>query len=191
MGTELNNMTDFELLTLYKADNNAEALMLLFSRYQPLISARIRHFNFFGNDVEDLCQECMIGLYSAVLSYKPPKSSFATFSRLCIDRMLIAALRKRNRAQAIPGDAIVELPESENLSISGESDDPQMVLERLDDFENLKARAAKELSKFEYSVLNLMFGGMSYKEAADVLGASEKAIDNAVQRIRRKFSKIL
>ena len=187
---KMNNMTDFELLTLYKADNNNEALMLLFSRYQPMIIARIRHFDFPANDVEDLCQECMIGLYSAIISYEPSKSSFSTFSRLCIDRMLISALRSRNRASAVPEDAKGSLEDNEHLVSENSETDPQLILERLDSFEGLKDKAQKELSSLEYSVLIKIFGGMTYKEVAKAMKLSEKAVDNAVQRIRRKFSKL-
>ncbi len=190
-GAKLNSMADNELLTLYKGDANDEALMLLFARYQPMIAARIRHFNFASADVEDLCQECMIGLYSAILSYEPAKSSFSTFSRICIDRMLIAALRSRNRAIEVPSDAKASLDEIENLISSNGESDPQLLFERLDSFEGLKQKANEELSKLEFSVLNYVFSGMSYKETAEALKISEKAVDNAVQRIRRKFSKIL
>ena len=187
---ELNSMTDFELLMLYKADDNGEALMLLFSRYQPLIQNRIRHFNFFGNDLEDLCQECMIGLYSAIMSYEPSKASFSTFARLCIDRMLISELRRRNRANVIPDDALVRFDGEQEMFLAEAGVDPQIIFERLDSFENLKDKVKGMLSKMEYTVLFYAVSGMSYKEIADKLSVSLKSVDNAIQRIRKKLSDI-
>ena len=37
----------------------------------------------------------------------------------------------------------------------------------------------------------LMFDGFSYRSIAEKLGREEKAVDNAVQRIRRKLARII
>ena len=47
----------------------------------------------------------------------------------------------------------------------------------------------KLLSKYEMDVLKLYLRGLSYVEIASELGKTEKSIDNAVQRIRKKFAK--
>ena len=44
------------------------------------------------------------------------------------------------------------------------------------------------LSKLEAEVLGLYLKGLSYREIASRLGSSEKSVDNAVQRIRRKLA---
>ena len=46
------------------------------------------------------------------------------------------------------------------------------------------------LSKMEKKVLDLFLQGLDYKEIAEKLSISEKAADNALQRIRRKASAI-
>lgn len=181
-------MADFELLSLYKTDNNLEALALLFSRYQTLILSRIRRFGFSTADTEDLLQECMIGLYGAINVFEPQKSSFQTFSRLCIDRMLISVLRKKNKASAIPENELIEY-EDESDVLSNINNDPQLILERLDNFEELVQKVRSVLSKLEFSVLVRVFNGMSYREISEDLGIPQKSVNNAVQRIRKKFSK--
>ena len=45
------------------------------------------------------------------------------------------------------------------------------------------------LSKMEKQVLSLFLEGLSYREIAEKLGKDSKAIDNAVQRIRRKLAR--
>lgn len=182
---EFKDITDSELLMLYKLEKNNEALSILFSRYQSLILYRIRHFGFKAEEFEDLAQECMIGLYRAILAYKPDKSSFKIFSQLCIDRMLISILRKRNSVSSVPVDAFDEYDEN----IYEGNSNPQVILEELDDFENLLKSTKKVLSKFEYEVLMNSFRGLSYQEIAEKMGTTAKSIDNAIQRIRKKFSK--
>ena len=53
---EFKDITDSELLMLYKLEKNNEALSILFSRYQSLILYRIRHFGFKAEEFEDLAQ---------------------------------------------------------------------------------------------------------------------------------------
>lgn len=59
-------------------------------------------------------------------------------------------------------------------------------LELIEDSTNL-GEYYKLLSKLEMRVLQLMVEGFNYKEIASVLDHSNKTIDNAIQRIRRKF----
>ena len=184
---EFKDITDAELLTLYKVDNNSEALSILLSKYQPLILFRIRHFGFKMEEYEDLMQECMIGLYRAILAYQPSKSSFRAFSQLCIDRMLISIIRSRNSSQKMPVDAIAEY--DENVHLIGAENSPEKILEEFDDFENLLQSIEKILSKFEYAVLINSFRGLSYSEIAEKLNTTVKSVDNAIQRVRKKFSK--
>ena len=49
----------------------------------------------------------------------------------------------------------------------------------------------RRLSSFEQEVLQLYLDGFSYRTMAQMTGRDEKAIDNAVQRIRRKLARIL
>jgi RNA polymerase sporulation-specific sigma factor len=46
------------------------------------------------------------------------------------------------------------------------------------------------LSKLETQVLGLYLDGLSYQEMASVLKRDVKAVDNAVQRIRKKLANL-
>ena len=62
-----------------------------------------------------------------------------------------------------------------------------MVLAR-ESKEELKTLFAQRLSPLEKRVLDLFLDGLSYRNIAQVLQKDEKAVDNAVQRIRRKLA---
>ena len=47
------------------------------------------------------------------------------------------------------------------------------------------------MSKLEWNVLSLYLDGKSYVEIAKIVKKSEKSIDNALQRIKRKVAKFL
>ncbi len=46
---------------------------------------------------------------------------------------------------------------------------------------------ADALSPFESQVLRLYTNGRSYQDIADTLGRHTKAVDNALQRVKRKM----
>ena len=181
---------DNELISLYLSDENREALSILLSKYKPLIVSRINYFGFKKDEAEDIMQECMLGLFTALSSYNPQKSSFNTFARVCIDRMLISILRSKNALKSIPDGAFVSLDENLPQGIDSNISSPETIFERMDSFHTLNSKVKKVLSGLEYNVLLNVFGGLSYSEIAKALGVSVKSVDNAVQRIRKKVNKI-
>ena len=56
---------------------------------------------------------------------------------------------------------------------------------------SLREKMSKNLSKLEWNVLSLYLDGKSYVEIAKIVKKSEKSIDNALQRIKRKVAKFL
>lgn len=181
---------DNELISLYLSDENREALSILLSKYNPIIVSRINYFGFNKDESEDIMQECMLGIFTALPSYNPQKSSFNTFARVCIDRMLISILRSKNALKSIPEGAFVSLDESLPQGIDSNISSPETIFERMDSFHTLNSKVKKVLSGLEYNVLLNVFGGLSYSEIAKALGVSVKSVDNAVQRIRKKVNKI-
>ncbi len=179
--------SDEELVKLIRYDNNNEALNILLSLYKPFIINKIRGFNFSDCDFEDVYQECVIGLYRIIFDYIPEKSSFRTFASLCINRILISLMRSKYNKGNIPQEAIVDLDES---VIDSDYDTPEVILERYDNYEGLVSRMRNQLSSREYKVLMQLAEGLSYLEIAGALSISPKAVDNAIQRIRKKFSNL-
>lgn len=57
--------------------------------------------------------------------------------------------------------------------------------------EQLYLSLVNMLSKYERSVLTYYLEGLSYKEIAKLTGKGDKAVDNAIQRIRRKTAQML
>lgn len=182
------NLTDNELIALFKQDNNTLALGKLIESYKPFIISRITYYGFPETEREDLLQECLIGLCTAVTSYKSDKASFFTFLRVCIDRMLITQLRKRNNQSNVLYENIAEL--EENIGFVDESNNPQHILEQLENLEQLHSKIKNILSDMEYSVFLCILRGDTYSVIAKKTGKNVKSVDNAVQRIRTKLSNI-
>ena len=78
--------SDLELHAMYLS-GDADAGNELVLRYRRLVKICIRPYFLAGGDSEDLLQEGMIGLLSAIREYDPDGgSSFRSFAELCIRR---------------------------------------------------------------------------------------------------------
>ena len=187
------SMTDEELLALASAgDLQAEETMI--RRYSRVVRTLARPFFLTGGDQEDLLQEGMLGFLSALRSYDAGKNaSFRTFAMLCIRRRLISAVRESTGTQNVSLDDCLSLESSLFDELSSRNDNMRGPEELLIDREEAQRRyqsLLQRLSEFEQSVLRCFLRGMSYREIAKTTKSSEKAVDNAVQRIRRKFQKL-
>ena len=61
-----------------------------------------------------------------------------------------------------------------------------MLIDR-ENLEGLRARINQSLSKMEQEVLFLYLNGCTYQEIAHKQAVSVKAVDNAIQRVRKKL----
>ena len=190
------SLSDLELHTLYLSGDMAagDALVL---RYRRLVKVCIRPYFLAGGDSEDLLQEGMIGLLSAIREYDPNSaSSFHSFAELCISRRVISAARSAARRKHAPlndGLSLEQIQSGESRQMLESVCVPSaedLVLEktRTEDF---VAASSRFLSDFEADILMDYLDGLSYGEMALRRGRSEKSIDNAVQRIRKKLARHL
>lgn len=183
---------DEKLAALAQQKDDA-AYALLISRYVSLVKSRA--FGYRDSDVEpeDLAQEGMIGLMMAIRSYRSGLgASFRTYAGLCIDRAIISAVRATMRAKAIPSASMVPIEHLEESGYSlpaGLQDDPEAAVLAAEERNRLQERFAHLLSKLELDALLLYLGGCSYEEIARRLDSTPKAIDNALQRVRRKLKR--
>jgi len=150
----------------------------LIQDYLPLVRHLVYRCRCDALESEDLLQEGLIGLFNAVLAYDAARgASFSTFAYRCVQNRLRSAV-----AAAVSGAPTY--PEREIPSAAG---DPQDILQARENLRAWEARAQECLSEREKRVLRLYLGGNSYREIAGRLETSEKSVDNAMQRVRRKM----
>jgi len=192
---------DEDLLNLIHYGNE-EALNFLIKKYQGNVQAQASTYFLRGADKEDLIQEGMIGLYKAIRNFKGDKmSSFKTFAELCIKRQMFTAVKTAARQKHEPLNAYVSLykPLSNQestymlLDMIAERNitNPELLLIDQEEFEEKKQKIAELLSKLEQRVWALYINDYSYTEISKLLSVSEKSIDNAIQRIKRKVGRYL
>lgn len=178
--------TDIELLYEIK-ENTFGSIEELIERYRSTVEVIAMKYINSPLEKDDLVQEGMIGLLAAINSYKQNKgASFKTYATICINNSVQDALKKFSRLKDIPQDSIVEYTDDiieENTALSAE--DEFLAKESVS---TLTEILYEGLSSFENQVLRLHIVGNSYNDIAEKLEKNPKAIDNAIQRIRKKLN---
>ena len=181
-------------------DGDKAVVDFLMDKYKYLVRGQAGNMYLLGADHEDLLQEGMIGLFKAVRDYDPGRdASFQTFAKLCISRQIFTAIEASNRHKHAPlnsytslsGEDSAQYKEArERLIRMTAIESPEATLIDKENMAQLEARLREELSPLEKQVLDLYFIGMSTREIAAILGRTEKATDNALQRLKGKMRKI-
>lgn len=199
MYNNLEHLTDEELIELSKNGDSTVTTYIL-ERYRNFVRAKSRTYFLIGADREDIIQEGMIGLYKAIRDYRNDSgSSFRSFADLCITRQIITAIKTATRQKHIPLNSYISLnrpayeDEGENTLletvIEKHRSDPEEIMINKERFRLLEEKLIESLSKYESKVLSRYISGCSYAEIAKDLDKTEKSIDNAVQRIKKKIEK--
>ena len=190
-------MTDEVLAGLAQAGDR-EAEDILIRRYVEMIRGKAHLYFIVGADSEDVIQEGMIGLFKAIHDYSGNReATFKTFAELCINRQILTAVKTASRLKHQPLNDSVSLstPVDETgggtleESLGGDmASNPEAVF-----MENtlsllLTDENSTLFSSMERRVLKEYLAGKKYPEIAKLLGKSYKAVDNAMQRIRKKIN---
>ncbi len=175
---------DTDLLHLAQ-QGNYDALLSLLTKYIPLVKARSSVFVQDPTEFEDFFQEGMVALFGAIRSFKQESGTFSSFAKICVDNALISHLRAIQKKSSIPADKL--LPLNDFLQPVSADADPQDIFIAKEAVQTRKKTLVTQLSDREYEILSHYLNGESYQTIAHTLNISEKSVDNAIQRIRRKL----
>ena len=195
-----NDLSDEQLQSLAKS-GSLDAEEELIKRYSIVVKARARACFLVGGESEDLIQEGMIGLVSAIRNYSPDGgASFKTYAELCIKRRLYSAIRASYSKKNVSIDDCLSLEspffdenQADTLNdlhhaFQRGPEDEIIDRENTNDFwENFLSC----LSKLEAEILGFYLKGLSYQEIASEVNRPVKSIDNAVQRVRKKLTQFI
>lgn len=195
---------DDELIKFFR-NGDELALDILFKNYKGFIYYICNKYYLKDGEKEDLFQEATIGFFEAVRDYQPScGKKFRNFAFLCVTRELDSCIKKSNRKKhqilndAIPIYSFSEY-EEERLGITPNiycdkvledtSQNPEEMIIEKESIRELLKKINAMLSDLERQVLKLRIKGLSYKEITKILNLQTKAVDNAIQRIRKKIDK--
>jgi RNA polymerase sporulation-specific sigma factor len=194
-------LPDADVVALAQHKHGGDAAEYLLYKYRNLVRSKVKSYFLVGAEREDLLQVGMIGLWQAIVDFKPAKAtSFPAFAKVCIHRHIITAIKAATRQKQIPLNTSLslEVPSEDDNSDWNMSDilhtdeaaDPEELVLRREDSKLLHEILHRLLSDFEWRVLAGYQLGKSYREIANELRCKTKSVDNALARIKRKVSSV-
>ena len=165
-----------ELITMAKSGDKLafEKLLLCYTNYVGYIVDTICWS--LGEYREDLMQEGFMALFRAVRTYDGSSSSFSTYAFQCIKNSVITAKRKLERETVSTEMEDIGAPSAEETVLDSES--TRLLYEKM----------IERLSKSEREIMELYIDGMRSTEIAKLLGKTNKSVDNALSRAKRKLA---
>src|SRR3954469_21811540 len=187
-------------LALRARNGDHAARDALIRRYNGFVRMKASSYFIAGGEPEDLVQEGLIGLCKAVRDFRPDKeTSFRSFAELCVTRQIITAIKTATRFKHSPLNTYVSFSQTP-AGKDHDSDctlgdalpgshvhDPAVAVISTDELKSLVFCLGTGLSPLEADALRMYLEGSSYEEMAEVLDCDTKAIDNALQRVKRKI----
>ena len=148
--------------------------------YEALIETMAQSFyeSCSNIDKDDLRQEARMALYRAAVKFSLDQDgvTFGLYAKICIRNKLISVRRKHTTQSKLKSKR-----NAEEVQIASEGT-PSFARRSF-----LTEEVNALLSPFEQKVFALYAQKCSYSEIARSLDRSEKSIDNAIYRIKRKL----
>ena len=185
--------TDEELCSrAAQGDSRAESELV--RRHGQLVRACARPLFLVGGDAEDLIQEGMLGLLTAIRGFDPGRdTAFRTYAEICIRSRLITAIREAQGGKHAPLNQSISfeppLFDGTYAHLFSSDESPEDVIIGREEMKERLTALRGQLSDFEAQILPPYLNGLSCGEIAKRVGRPQKSVDNAVQRIRRKVAR--
>ena len=184
-----------------QGDENA--LAALIARMMPAIRSGAAACTAPGLDFEDAVQEGLIGLFHAVRGFDAASGeTFTAYAAASIRPAQQDARKAALRKKHAPLNSYISFysgsyPEEEkermllDTMATVRTESPEDAFISKESTERILGSIETLLTPLEKQVLELFMDGYSYQQIAAVLGRSTKAVDNALQRIKRKLERNL
>ena len=180
----------YKLIDLVIA-GDSDSFSELVELYNPMLKKILNSYTteeMSKEDVEDLGQEALIAFYRAIINFDKERHDveFGLYAKICVTNSMIslkrAAAKKSN--ESLVGDEEIN-------SITDPDGEVSKFFEMRESERELGEQIEKTLSVYENEVWSFYVNGYSTKEIAVKLNSSEKSIDNAIFRIRKKLKTLL
>lgn len=196
--TDYTAFAEEDVVLMAQAGDEAASEYII-SKYRTLAKTKSHIYFIAGGDPDDVIQEGMIGIFKAIRDFDPGRDAgFRTFAELCINRQIVTAIKAANRQKykilnesvsidyrepGSDGDDAGSLSDSMK---SGEDTNPESMTLMREVVSYLKANGENIFSPMENLVWNETLKGKTYMEIAREYGKTPKAVDNALQRVKKK-----
>ena len=176
------DMTEEQLVSSFRGGDKAAGEELLI-RYKYKVLSIARGFFLVGGDTDDLVQEGMCGLYSAMTSFEGD-SGFAAYAYACIKNRIVDAIKKagNEKNSALNNSSPITEADEKSGYISPEE---MLIYGENEDETANKMRSV--LSDIEFKVIRMYVDCAPMAEIVSSLNITYKQADNALMRAKNKL----
>lgn len=178
-------LTDEQLISQFRSGDGDSCEELLI-RYKYKVLAIARGYFLSDCDTEDLVQEGMFGLYSAIMAFNG-EGSFAPFAYACIRNRILDAFK--HTQGNVPALVLQSFSEEDEGGVSL-AFSPEDALINSEEIKELNELMKSSLSKLELKAIEMYVEGATMNEIALALKITYKQLDNALSRAKRKLKDI-
>lgn len=193
------SMNDLQIIDGIK-NGDLDGIVYLYLKYQAQIKALSKKYFLENEEPDDLFQIASIGFIKSIASFKPDYNvPFITYSKRCMNNIIIDYIRKstsiKNTATYKHESIYNVLNEDEGIYLvdmlqDDNSPDPERLLLEKEAYEMFNMMCeSMNLSNIEKRIILLKSQDKKQKEIASELCMDIRSVDNALQRIKRRFSK--
>jgi RNA polymerase sporulation-specific sigma factor len=190
MGNDSNSAAIIRLISEFR-NGDENAFLELFLKYKPLIESSVASIisdEQYGIYAEDLFQEAAMVFCNSVMTYdiEQQEVEFGLYAKICISNALISQVRRlrRIRAERFSDTSDKEL-------FAHDSEDPAVRILEQERLRSLYSVIRGSLSRLEYDIWQMYVSGRTAKQIGTLIGKDEKAVNNAIYRIRKKLRALL
>ena len=174
-------------LVLSAQAGSREAYLALAAKYRPLLESSVARFGLSemsDQERRDLREEAERVFLGAISSFDTEQDAvdFGLYAKICLRTGLVSEWRHLRVRRRTP-----ILPISEEFSDVLTTPDPAEQMMEDERFSQLCRRVRGYLSEFENRVWWQYVTGVSVADIAAGLGCDERAVHNAIYRIRKKL----
>ena len=173
------------LLPMIRRGSNA-AFLRLSELYAPLLEREVARYaaSLPPADLDDLRQSASVSLYRAALAFHGDRGvTFGLFAKICIVNGIADSLRYiRGKGTMLSMEYLDEREQPD-----GDEPNPQSLLLDKEQVWETRRQIKAMLSPLEYEIFEMYISGFSYAEIASRIGKSQKSVDNALCRIKKKL----
>lgn len=187
-------LNDNELIYMIN-ESNENAYECLYNKYKNVIyKISLKYINkasLYGLDINDLVLEGYLAFDTAIKNYKDLKnnSKFYSFLYSCVEHNIQNIIRNNAvKKHSVLNDAVKYEQNYELIKNIKDTQianiDEQLILNQ--DSKHKYNIIMKKLSSIEQEVFKLKYKNYTTKEIAIIIGKNIKAVNNALERIRKK-----
>lgn len=172
---------------------DSKSLEEIFKYFDISLRGMSNKYYVSGGDKEDVMQIAKIGLYEGIKNFDKDKtSSPISFLKKCAELNIKDEVKKINRDKhktlgiACSLDAPLD-KDDDSSTLLGDIIEDDFSVEKFIEVKEIKRQLKNIMTNLEFNTLNLYMNGYSYKEMSQLLSLSEKQVENALGRARKKI----